>query len=79
MRGISGLSEGKMSTMSLEIASVTSQHKTRWTQVKHCVAEWRRRVRSRRELAGLDQAYLADIGVSRCTAAFEASKPFWMA
>jgi uncharacterized protein YjiS (DUF1127 family) len=37
------------------------------------------RARSRRELASLDASTLADIGMSRCTAAGEASKPFWMA
>jgi uncharacterized protein YjiS (DUF1127 family) len=68
-----------MSTMSLEIATATSRDKTCWHQLKCCVAEWRARARSRRELANLDASILADIGMSRCTAAGEASKPFWMA
>jgi uncharacterized protein YjiS (DUF1127 family) len=42
-------------------------------------AEWRRRSRSRSELRRLNATDLSDIGVSRCTAEFEASKPFWMA
>jgi uncharacterized protein YjiS (DUF1127 family) len=74
----SGLTEGTMSTMSLEIAIVTSAYKARWNQMKHGVAEWRRRARSRRELANLDRATLADIGMCRSTAVYEASRPFWM-
>jgi uncharacterized protein YjiS (DUF1127 family) len=68
-----------MSTMSLEVGMATSPHKTGWNQLKRCFAEWRARARSRRELASLDASTLADIGMSRCTAAGEASKPFWMA
>jgi uncharacterized protein YjiS (DUF1127 family) len=30
-------------------------------------------------LESLDDRCLQDIGMSRCTADFEASKPFWMA
>jgi uncharacterized protein YjiS (DUF1127 family) len=71
--------EGEMSAMSLEIATATSPDKTLWQQLKYCAAEWRARARSRRELASLDASTLADIGMSRCTAAGEASKPFWMA
>jgi uncharacterized protein YjiS (DUF1127 family) len=52
---------------------------SRWTRVKQTVAEWRRRVRSRTELANLNENDLQDSGISRSMAEFEASKPFWMA
>jgi uncharacterized protein YjiS (DUF1127 family) len=39
--------------------------------------EWRRRVRDRRELAGLDEVMLHDIGISRADADFLSRKPFW--
>jgi uncharacterized protein YjiS (DUF1127 family) len=38
---------------------------------------WRRRARSRAELAGMDERMLRDIGLSHGEAAFEVSKPFW--
>jgi uncharacterized protein YjiS (DUF1127 family) len=37
----------------------------------------RLRRRSRRELLTLDDRSLADIGLTRCDAEYEASKPFW--
>ena len=58
----------------------TAQH---WTapqalQVKQTITEWRRRMRSRHELASLDEISLQDIGMSQSTAEYEASKPFWI-
>jgi uncharacterized protein YjiS (DUF1127 family) len=41
--------------------------------------EWRRRSRTRHELETLSDATLRDIGISRCDAARESQKPFWMA
>ena len=38
--------------------------------------EWRRRSRSRRELAGLDDHALRDLGLDRTRAAFESGKSF---
>ncbi len=35
------------------------------------------RYRSRRQLLGLDDHSLKDIGISRADAYFESSKPFW--
>ena len=40
---------------------------------------WRQRARSRRELAGMSDAELRDIRLSRCDAWAEISKPFWRA
>jgi uncharacterized protein YjiS (DUF1127 family) len=39
--------------------------------------EWRRRVRSRRELASLSDTMLLDIGITRADAEYLANKPFW--
>lgn len=51
---------------------------TLWTQVFSTVTEWRRRMRSRRELAGLSYSELKDIGHPGAAAA-EKYKPFWQA
>ena len=48
-------------------------------QVKQRLAQWRAHSRSRTELMNLSDRCLQDIGMSRCTADFEASKPFWVA
>jgi len=53
--------------------------RTRWNQVKQSINEWRHRSQSRTELSNLSDRTLRDIGLSRCDANFEASKPFWMA
>jgi len=53
--------------------------RTRWNQVKQSINEWRHRSQSRSELNNLSDRTLRDIGLSRCDASFEASKPFWMA
>ena len=39
--------------------------------------QWRRRIRDRRELAGLSDLMLHDIGITRADAQYLASKPFW--
>ena len=68
-----------MSTMSLDFVAVHQDRRLRWSQVKQHLVEWRHRARSRAELEMLNDRVLQDIGMSRCTANFEASKPFWMA
>ena len=68
-----------MSTMSLDVLTNTPRRYLRWNQVRQNIAGWRHRVRSRGELMNLSDRDLQDIGMSRCTADFEASKPFWMA
>lgn len=40
-------------------------------------AVWRRNARTRRQLAGLEDHELRDIGLSRPDAEAEAAKPFW--
>jgi uncharacterized protein YjiS (DUF1127 family) len=66
-----------MSTMNLVFATIYPSLALRWSQLKNVVSEWRRRIHSRSELANLDDISLRDIGMSRCTAQHEASKPFW--
>lgn len=39
--------------------------------------EWRRRAHERRELAGLSDVVLHDIGISRAEAVYLANRPFW--
>ncbi len=68
-----------MSTLTLEVMTGRPHRGLHWSEVKQCLVEWRRRARSRRELIGLSDRCLQDIGISRCTVDFEASKPFWMA
>lgn len=43
------------------------------------VREWRRRARSRAELAALDDRTLRDIGLTRADVWQEIDKPFWRA
>jgi uncharacterized protein YjiS (DUF1127 family) len=43
------------------------------------VAEWRRRIRCRRELERFSERDLADIGLKRDDALCEIQKPFWKA
>ncbi|HXW25164.1 MAG TPA: DUF1127 domain-containing protein [Xanthobacteraceae bacterium] len=49
-----------------------------WRALRATVWEWRRRMRSRRELADLPHFDLKDIGYP-AEAAAEKSKPFWRA
>ncbi len=65
--------------MNNTFTTVRTQRFSGWTQVKHCIGQWRRRLRSRHELEGLSDATLRDIGISRCDAQRETNKPFWMA
>jgi uncharacterized protein YjiS (DUF1127 family) len=53
---------------------------TRATALRSLIAllrVWRRRIRTRRHLAALDAAGLADIGVSEVERRNECVKPFW--
>jgi uncharacterized protein YjiS (DUF1127 family) len=70
--------EGAMNTISLH-PTVHANGDSRWTQVKWQVSGWWNSARSRYELQSLDDRCLQHIGMSRCSADFEAAKPFWMA
>ena len=39
--------------------------------------QWRRRALERRQLAGLNDLMLQDIGITRADAEFLSNKPFW--
>jgi uncharacterized protein YjiS (DUF1127 family) len=67
-----------MKTISLPL-TVQPHRGLRWSAVKRQVAEWWSFARSRYDLESLDDRCLQDIGMSRCSADFEAAKPFWMA
>ena len=67
-----------MSTIHLDLTTVRPVIVLRWNQVKQTITEWRRRMRSRHELASLDEISLQEIGMSQSTAEYEASKPFWI-
>ena len=41
------------------------------------VLAWQDRIRQRRQLAGMDERLLSDIGVTRSDVAAETEKPFW--
>jgi uncharacterized protein YjiS (DUF1127 family) len=69
--------ESAMNTISLHLA-VRSHRNIRWNEVNRRLAEWWHIACSRYELESLDDRSLHDIGMSRCTADFEAAKPFWM-
>ena len=68
-----------MRTMTLKIMTVCPRNALRWNQFTHSFAQWQQRARSRVEFEMLNDSVLQDIGISRCTASFEACKPFWMA
>jgi uncharacterized protein YjiS (DUF1127 family) len=68
-----------MNTINLGMSNLSPRFASRWGSLKHHMVEWRRRSRSRRELMYLGEAGLHDVGLSRCDAAREASKTFWMA
>jgi len=67
-----------MNTISLHLA-VQPHRGFRWSDAKQQITEWWHFARSRYELESLDDRSLQDMGMSRCTADFEAAKPFWMA
>ncbi len=54
-----------------------SPWQTRLTGVVDRLLNWHERARQRRELQGLSDQMLRDIGLSRADVEAEASKPFW--
>jgi uncharacterized protein YjiS (DUF1127 family) len=61
------------------VANVRWYRMSGWGHLMRNFAEWRRRARSRDELRSLGDSTLRDMGLTRCDAESEASKPFWMA
>ena len=66
-----------MTTLSLDL-TVHAHQGLRWRDVKCRLATWWQYSRSRSEYESLSDTCLQDIGISRCSAEFEAAKPFWM-
>jgi uncharacterized protein YjiS (DUF1127 family) len=66
-----------MNTLALDFAAHT-RHGLNWSEVRRRITMWWQYSRSRSELDCLSDKCLQDIGISRCTAEFEAAKPFWM-
>ena len=54
-----------------------SSFKTVFARARARVRRWIQLSRQRRELAGLSDAILKDIGLSRADALREAARPFW--
>ncbi len=63
-----------MNSFNRDLRNLTVQTHSglRWTDITRQLADWR-------QLEGLDDRCLQDIGVSRGTADLEAAKPFWNA
>jgi len=57
----------------------TSPRRRTLDALRALVREWRRRVRTRRELSALCDRALRDIGITRYDALHETRKPFWRA
>ena len=66
-----------MNTLSLD-RSVHPRQGLSWSDVKRRLIMWWQYSRSRSELEGLSDTCLQDIGITRCSAEFEAAKAFWM-
>ena len=47
--------------------------------IRQFLSEWRRRLRSRREIAAINYCTQRDLGLSAGQMRFEARKPFWRA
>jgi uncharacterized protein YjiS (DUF1127 family) len=47
--------------------------------IRQFLSEWRRRARSRREIATIDYCIQRDLGLAASQMQFKAQKPFWRA
>jgi uncharacterized protein YjiS (DUF1127 family) len=55
----------------------SAEPRRQWRAVVECLSRWRDRARQRRQLSGLDERMLADIGINRCDVMRECAKRFW--
>jgi uncharacterized protein YjiS (DUF1127 family) len=60
----------------LMVQRQSSRPRYRWSEL---ITLWYQRQRQRRALLQLNDRMLSDIGISRCDAEQEATKPFWKA
>ena len=61
------------------IDHAASRHTPDHVGLRGLISEWLHRIESRRDLAGLSDRELRDIGITRVDALGEADKPFWRA
>jgi uncharacterized protein YjiS (DUF1127 family) len=66
-----------MSALHLTARAASSRTASIGAGLFSLIGEWLRRIDSRRELAGLCDRALRDIGITRVDAMREADKPFW--
>jgi uncharacterized protein YjiS (DUF1127 family) len=66
-----------MSTLHLTDRAIHTGAPRHFVGLLSAIGEWARRIESRRELAGLCDRALRDIGLTRVDALREAEKPFW--
>lgn len=59
------------------LASILTRPELRALNVTLPLGEWVRVVRERRQLAGLTERQLRDLGIDPAEAAREAGRPFW--
>lgn len=59
------------------LAYLAHERTTLVARVKQAVDEWRARISERRQLTGLDERMLRDIGLTKLDIWHEANKPFW--
>jgi uncharacterized protein YjiS (DUF1127 family) len=69
--------ERAMSMMSLSGTAILSRRLPHWSKLQQLFIEWHQRACSRRQLMGLDDLELWDIGLTRTEADQEANKAFW--
>jgi uncharacterized protein YjiS (DUF1127 family) len=67
--------------MEITLRKVTVQRRTSRSRYRlsELITLWYQRQRQRRALLQLNDRMLSDIGISRCDAEQEATKPFWKA
>jgi uncharacterized protein YjiS (DUF1127 family) len=68
-----------MNAITLDLAAHHIRRAPPLRDIRQQARDWWHNIRSRTELQNLDDRSLQDIGLTRCSADFEAAKPFWMA
>jgi uncharacterized protein YjiS (DUF1127 family) len=66
-----------MGTVNLSVTSQRASRLSLWSRLKLAFVQLRNRAISRLELTSLNEHELWDIGMTRSSAEFEATKPFW--
>ena len=66
-----------MSTLADRLGAVRRRRHGWRAEIGSLIGDWRRRARSRAELARLSEPELRDIGLTPAEALWEYAKPFW--